>query len=198
MPAPDVIMPSERKELAEVSPTPKVEPSLKKHAVTLYAIICFKLAHGLAFLLLALWIYKEANSVPRDYENFMHAPAVEWLFGHLKMHPESQFFINLAVRIGHLTEARVHHLALGSLLFSLFPLVEGIGMLFRVSWAGWLAISESAFFIPIELHTLLNPQRPFSWSLLVVTITNITIVWYLYANRNVLFRHHCPRRRSDA
>lgn len=138
MPAPDVIMPSERKELAEVSPTPKVEPSLKKHAVTLYAIICFKLAHGLAFLLLALWIYKEANSVPRDYENFMHAPAVEWLFGHLKMHPESQFFINLAVRIGHLTEARVHHLALGSLLFSLFPLVEGIGMLFRDLWpAGW-------------------------------------------------------------
>ena len=36
------------------------------------------------------------------------------------------------------------------MLFSLFPLVEGTGMLFRAGWAGWLAIGESAFFVPIE------------------------------------------------
>ena len=61
MPAPD-IMPSEQRELGEVSPTPKVEPPLKKHAVTLYAIICFKLAHGLVFLLLALWCQRSAKT----------------------------------------------------------------------------------------------------------------------------------------
>ena len=56
--------------------------------------------------------------------------------------------------------------AIGSLLYSLFSLVEGVGLMFRVSWAGWLAIGESAFFIPIEIleliHscTMCNPHHP--------------------------------------
>ena len=33
-----------------------------------------------------------------------------------------------------------------------FSLVEGFGLIFRVPWAGWLAIGESAFFIPIEVR----------------------------------------------
>jgi len=37
-----------------------------------------------------------------------------------------------------------------TLVYSLFSLVEGIGLI-SVSWAGWLAIGESAFFIPIEI-----------------------------------------------
>ena len=40
--------------------------------------------------------------------------------------------------------------------YSLFSLVEGIGLIFRVSWAGWMAIGESVFFIPIEVYDLLH------------------------------------------
>ena len=38
--------------------------------------------------------------------------------------------------------------ATGTFLYSLFALVEGVGLIFRMPWAGWLAIGESAFFIP--------------------------------------------------
>ncbi len=59
----------------------------------------------------------------------------------------------------------------------------------RVSWAGWLAIGESAFFIPIELYELVRPGK-FSWYLLGVMVINAFIVWYLFQNHHRLFRHH--------
>jgi uncharacterized membrane protein (DUF2068 family) len=109
----------------------------------------------------------------------------------------------LADDIALLTEAKVHRAALGALLLSLFPLVEGIGLLFRAPWAGWLAIGESAFFLPIFLYELVNAQmaKPdtFPWSIFAVMVVNIIIVWYLYDNREVLFRHHHhPRRHPSA
>jgi uncharacterized membrane protein (DUF2068 family) len=91
----------------------------------------------------------------------------------------------------------------GSFLYSLFSLVEGVGLIFRVPWAGWLAIGESAFFIPIEIFELVrrhrsempNPARPEllsnpQFGLLIVLAINVFIVWYLYTNRKRLFRHH--------
>ena len=47
-----------------------------------------------------------------------------------------------AVQVGHLTEKRVLVAAAGTLVYSLFSLVEGIGLLLRISWAGWLAIGD--------------------------------------------------------
>jgi uncharacterized membrane protein (DUF2068 family) len=77
--------------------------------------------------------------------------------------------------------------AAGTLFYSLFSLVEGVGLILRVSWAGWLAIGESAFFIPIEIHELVkNPILP----VFLVLALNVLIVWYLLLNRHRLFRHH--------
>ena len=73
------------------------------------------------------------------------------------------------------------------MVYSLISFVEGVGLMFRVSWAGWLAIGESAFFIPIEVRELI--LRP-HWFVLCVLAFNVLIVWYLYANRSWLFRHH--------
>src|ERR1017187_7287208 len=55
-------MASEQKDLGAASDAGKAVPPLKQHAVTLYAIIYFKLAKGVGFLLLALFIYKQANN----------------------------------------------------------------------------------------------------------------------------------------
>ena len=67
-------------------------------------------------------------------------------------------------------------------------IVEGIGLMFRVSWAGWLAIGESAFFIPIEIYKL-SGQEHFSLPVCVILLLNIVIVLYLYRNRQRLFHH---------
>jgi len=152
---------------------------IKKRAPTLYVIIAIKLLKGALFVSLAIMAYALSdNDLPAEYQKWLH---------YLRINPEKRFWTQLAVQVGGLTEARVLWVAVGTLIYSLFSLVEGVGLIFRVGWAGWLAIGESAFFIPIEIFELVH--RP-SKVVLVVLALNIFIVWYLFANRNRLFRHH--------
>jgi uncharacterized membrane protein (DUF2068 family) len=184
----------DQKAPAEIRAAGKVVPPLKKRALTLYAIIAFKLAKGLLCLGLAWVLWHEAkHDLSADWDSFLHSPVVSKIFGNLRIHPESQFWIDLATKIDQVTESNMHKAALGAVALSLFPLIEGIGLLFRVSWAGWLAIGESAFFIPIEFYEMVRPHakpHSFSWSIFTVTVANIIIVWYLYKYRQVLFHHH--------
>jgi uncharacterized membrane protein (DUF2068 family) len=114
----------------------------------------------------------------------------------LRFNPERKFWADLAVQIGQLTEAKLLWAAAGTLVYSLFSLVEGVGLMFRVSWAGWMAIGESAFFIPIEIYELVHrtaserPRPGHTVTVLVILGLNILIVWYLFANRQRLFLHH--------
>jgi uncharacterized membrane protein (DUF2068 family) len=151
----------------------------KKRAPTLYFIIVVKLLKGLLFAGLAVAAYALSdNDLPAEFKQLLH-----WL----KLNPERKFWSDLALQVGRLSEARVVWVAVGTLFYSLFSWVEGVGLAFRISWAGWLSIGESAFFIPIELFELVH--RP-SKVVLVVLALNIFMVWYLYANRHRLFRHH--------
>jgi uncharacterized membrane protein (DUF2068 family) len=163
-----------------------------KRAPTLYLIIFFKLAKGILACFLALFLYcQPTTQLPTEYEQLMGRSAVKEVFHYLRIHPENKFFEHLAKQIANATDAGVRVAVIGALLWSLFPLTEGIGMIFRVKWAGWLAIGESAFFVPVEIYKLLED---FTWFMVMVTVTNIFIVWYLYANRERLFhpasRHH--------
>ena len=153
---------------------------LKKRAPTLYAIIAMKLLKGLFFVTLAIIAYTLSdNDLPYEYHRLLHF---------LRLNPETKFFSDLAVQVSNLTEVKVLHVAAGTLAYSLFALVEGIGLMFRVKWAGWLAIGDSAFFIPIEVYELIHR---FSKPVLIILAINIVIVWYLLKNRERLFhRHH--------
>jgi len=161
---------------------------VKKRAPTLYAIIAIKLLKGLLFVALAIVAYTLSdNDLPAEYRNFLHV---------LRFNPERKFWADLAVQVGQLTEQKVLWTAAGTLIYSMFSLVEGIGLIFRVSWAGWLAIGESAFFIPIEIYELVRQTAPgrvrpgHPVAVLVILTINIVIVWYLLQNRHRLFRHH--------
>jgi uncharacterized membrane protein (DUF2068 family) len=161
---------------------------VKKRAPTLYAIIAIKLLKGVLFVSLAVVMYTLSdNDLPAEYKNLLQ---------HLRLNPERRFWTDLAVQVGHLSEAKVLWTAAGTLVYSLFAWVEGVGLMFRVSWAGWLAIGESAFFVPIEIYELVHrtlPERPrpgHTVMVLIILVINIVIVWYLLQNRHRLFRHH--------
>ena len=157
-------------------------PTKKKPAPTLYAIIGIKLLKGGLFVALAIAAYTLSdNDLPAEYRQLLHL---------LRLNPERKFFTDLATQVGTLTEANILWVAAGTLLYSLFSLVEGFGLMFRASWACWLAIGESAFFIPIEVYELVKPARKSSLMLLVILFINVVIVWYLARNRHRLFRHH--------
>jgi uncharacterized membrane protein (DUF2068 family) len=164
---------------------------VRKRAPTLYAIIAIKLVKGVLLLLLAVGVYTLADDdLVQDYRAFL---------GWMHVDPERQFFSDLAAKIRTLTPANVVSIASGTAFYSLFSLVEGVGLAFRFFWAGYLAIGESAFFVPIEIYKLLDR---FSVTVVVILILNIIIVWYLFANRHRLFRHHHhhaqPALRTDA
>lgn len=168
-----------RLNVVDASSSVKTEEVAKKRAPTLFAIIVFKLAKGALFLSAAIAVYCLSNDdLPGEYQSLLHF---------MRIQPDTQFWSMLALKVGHLTEGNMLRAALGLFIYSLFALVEGVGMAFRVSWAGWLAIGESAFFIPLEVRSLI--QRP-SWWVAGVLVINIVIVWYLIQNRHRLFRHH--------
>jgi len=167
----------------------------KKRAPTLYLIIAGKLIKGALSLLLALGVYKMAGADLSDYFDRL----VRWM--HLD--PENRFLTDIGYQIDQITPANMRWVATGTFLYCLFSLVEGVGLIFRAPWAGWLAIGESAFFIPIEIYELVRRHRPDALThsrpellsdpklgIFIVLAINVFIVWYLFANRKRLFRHH--------
>jgi uncharacterized membrane protein (DUF2068 family) len=161
------------------APIPAKEPL--QRAPTLYVIIAYKLLKGLFFAGLALTVYNLSdNNLPADYQKLLHD---------LGFNADRKFWTELAAKVDNITEPQMVHIAVAMLIYSLFSLVEGVGLMFRAGWAGWLTIGEAAFFVPIEVHHLIDK---FSWPVTVISVLNIFIVWYLFRNRDTLFRHHQP------
>lgn len=148
-------------------------------APTLYAIIAMKLFKGLACVILALIIYLHSDhDVRQEFSD---------LIEFLRLNPEGRFWANLIAQADGLTQAKIIHIAAATFIYSLFDIVEGIGLIFRASWAGWLSIGASAFFIPIEIYEL---SRKFTLFVFIILVLNTFMVSYLYYNRERLFRHH--------
>ncbi len=176
-------------------PDTKIIPKTKERAPTLYFIVAIKLVKGLVLLLTAAGIFSLAGKDLSDvFDQFLR-----WV--HLD--PEHRFFSNIGDWLDTITTANIRAVALGTTLYGLFLLVGGTGLAFRAKWAIWLAIGESAFFIPIEIFELVRRRAPEiadhprpelfhhpKIGLLIILALNILIVWYLLKNRRRLFRHH--------
>jgi uncharacterized membrane protein (DUF2068 family) len=161
-------------------------------APTLYFIVGIKLIKGISLLAGAISVYLLANKNLPDLFNQL----IRWL--HLD--PEGRFFNAIGDMLDTVTPRNVHVIASWMFLYGLFLLCGGTGLALRARWAIWLAIGESAFFIPIEIYELVrkhvpNPEAPHMFthpklSLAIVLAINVFIVWYLSKNRARLFRHH--------
>jgi uncharacterized membrane protein (DUF2068 family) len=168
------------------------KPAKKKRAPTLYFIIVIKLTKGILALLLAFGVYKLAGKdIPDLFDRLLK-------FVHLD--PENKFLSEIGDQLDNIKPSNVRVVATGTFIYSLFSLVEGVGLIFRAPWAGWMAIGESAFFIPIEIFELVHHHElvklgmvspsGFTWKVSVILGLNILIVWYLFQNRARLFKQH--------
>ena len=166
-----------------------------KGAPTLYFIVGFKLLKGIAALSLALGAYSLTdNNLPDEFRRLLE-------FLHLD--PEKKFFLEAADRIGEITPANLKWVAVGSVVYGLFMMLQAVGLALRVSWVVWLVIAESAFFIPIELFELVRRHAPNAENhphlfahpkigVALILVANVAIVWYLFKNRERVIRHHHP------
>ncbi len=152
---------------------------LPPRTVGLYGIIIYKLIKAMLLLAFGLGVFSLTdNNLPDDFRE---------LALHFHLNPESIFFHHMEVRLSTITPDTLIKLGSGSVLYSLPSFIETVGLYRRWSWAGWLAIVESAFFIPYEVYKL---ALHFSFTLMALLVINVVIVAYLYRNRHRLFTHH--------
>ena len=148
-------------------------------APTLYVIIAIKLLKGFVLLLIGLGVMAlVGQNLDQRFDD-----ALRWIH----FDPEKKFFAELGSKLQNITPAKVRGVAIGTMLYSIFSLVEGIGLIFRVRWIGWVVIGESLFFIPIEVYDLLSGFSIVVFSILLI---NVVIVWYLLKNKERLFKQH--------
>ncbi|HEX7861465.1 MAG TPA: DUF2127 domain-containing protein [Verrucomicrobiae bacterium] len=151
-------------------------PVQKERAPTLYAIIVFKLFKGAVLLLFAFVVFSMGSADLRD-EFVRSLKEVSQAAGRSPFGGAEESLQNISLRT-------IQLIAVGSILYGVFSLVEGVGLIFRASWAGWMVIGESAIFIPLEVWEVL---ARFSIPAVLILVLNLAIVWYLYSNRRRLF-----------
>jgi uncharacterized membrane protein (DUF2068 family) len=156
---------------------------IKRRAPTLWIIIGVKVGKGLLLLLLAAGLFKLIGKDVGD--------AFDSILRYVKIDPSLRFFARIGEKLDKITPSNLKWLASGSLLYALLLLVEGFGLIRRSWWAMWLAIGESAFFIPVEVFELVEK---FTWLMFSILALNSLIVAYLIVNRDKLFHHHHPRQ----
>jgi uncharacterized membrane protein (DUF2068 family) len=152
------------------------EAKHKQRAPTLYAIIVVKVLKGLLLLLLAVGVYMLRN---RDLSDVFDRS-----LRFIHVDPERKIFVSFGETLGEITPQNVTAVAFWTLLYGFVLLAEGVGLAIRARWAVWLAIGQSAFFIPIEYYKYAQNG---SLYLLALLVLNIVIMWYLLLNRHRLF-----------
>jgi uncharacterized membrane protein (DUF2068 family) len=167
-------MPGREKSLPASSNAPP-----KKLAAGLYTIIAIKLGKALLLAAAAFGLFSLMDDdLPAAFDRLVRA---------FRLNPEWQFCIELGNQLRSLTPTNLGWLSGGALLYSLLLFVEAVGLWLRGYWAVWLAIGETAFFIPIEVFDLVRHPTGVVEAILVI---NVCIVVYLARNRNRLFHHH--------
>jgi len=153
-----------------------VQPSArrKQSAPTLYSIIILKLFVGVILVFASLALYAMRNE---DLQVQARDTLTQASLGLGNTH-------DIEKAVAMLTPSNIQVLAISMLGYGLLSVVQGVGLIFRSAWAGWLVIVESAIFIPVELWDLF---RQFSVLMLLILILNIAICWYLLASRHRLF-----------
>ena len=151
----------------------------RKGAATLSVIIGFKILKGLTLLLIAFGLYHlKGKNLGVGYDSLLRL---------IRLDSEAGFFGPMGNWLDTISLPLKPWIVPSILAYGLFSFLEVCGLWLRSTWGAWLAIAESAFFIPIEVYELM---LGFTWSIFFILIINLVIVVYLFRNRHRLFSHH--------
>jgi uncharacterized membrane protein (DUF2068 family) len=140
----------------------------QQRPIGLFLISLFKL--GKALLLIALGI-GVLNLMDRDIgELFMD------LVEKLHINTENGIVQHILLKLDLIDVSMLKEISLGTFLFAGILLIEGGGLLFQMIWAEYMAVVETAIFIPFELQGTITHASTAKSVLLVI---NIAVVLYL-------------------
>jgi uncharacterized membrane protein (DUF2068 family) len=92
------------------------------------------------------------------------------------------------VKLSLMSKETIDKFAIGSFVYSVLLLVEGVGLCLRKRWAEFLTVVITASLLPFEFYEL---YRRLTVSGVVITIVNLAIVVYLIM-RLLRDRQHQP------
>jgi uncharacterized membrane protein (DUF2068 family) len=153
-------------------PKPRPKQKLKKSAsVALIVIGAWKLIEALALIAIAVGLL---HYVHRD----ISAPILHWVRV-LRMDPDNHYIHQVLEKVFSISPKQIRELSLGSLIYAVLRLIEGVGLVLRKRWAEYLVVIVTAIFIPLEAYELFRHFTPIR---LAVLLVNAAVVWYLARN----------------
>jgi uncharacterized membrane protein (DUF2068 family) len=141
---------------------------IRQPPIGLFLISLFKLGKALLLITLGIGVL---NLVDRDIgEMFMD------LVEKVHVNTENRLVQHILLQLDLIDERMLKEISLGTFLFAGVLLVEGAGLFFQKVWAEYMAVIETAIFIPFEIQGIIKHAtavRSF------VIVLNIAVVFYL-------------------
>ncbi len=141
------------------------------NALGLRIIGGFKFASAWLLVGLAVGVFRHVHSDPGE--------EVEHLVATLKLDPGNHYIHTLIERVSGVSPKQLKLLGVGTLVYALLYLVEGVGLLLRKRWAEYFTVVATGGLIPLEIYEV---ARKFTAVRVVVLALNVAIVAYLVIN----------------
>lgn len=110
----------------------------------------------------------------------------------LHLNADSRLLHGLVLRIDALQPHDLLVASVVGMVYGTLCLIEGIGLWYEMSWAGYLAVISTALFLPFEIRELLDRVTVVRIGVLLL---NLAIIAYLIVQ---LKQHHLHSRRRKA
>ncbi len=128
----------------------------------------FKFLCGVLLVALGFGLFRGANADPAEEAGHIIAA--------LKLDPDNRYIHSAIEKVSNLSEKQLKAIGVGTFLYALLYLTEGIGLLLKKHWAEYLTVVATGIFIPLEIYEVYRKTTPIRIALLVI---NVAIVAYL-------------------
>jgi uncharacterized membrane protein (DUF2068 family) len=105
-------------------------------------------------------------------------PRAERIITHLGLDTQNQVVHAVLSRVTGIDHKHLALIEAGTFCYALLHLIEGVGLILRRDWAGYLVIGATSSLIPIEIYEIARKHSALRIGLL---IANAAIVLYLIA-----------------
>jgi uncharacterized membrane protein (DUF2068 family) len=107
-----------------------------------------------------------------------------------RLEPHNWIIHGAAEKLLGLNTQTLHVLHIGSLIYAVLYLIEGLGLLWDKKWAEWMVVLTTAGFLPFELYEI---YMELTWGRCLLFAANIVVMVYLCWR---LYRLHVVKRET--
>ena len=96
------------------------------------------------------------------------ASTVEHWVELLRLDPNNHFIDAALQKVSNVTPGKIKELGLGSVVYAVLFLTEGIGLWLEKRWAEWLTVIITSSLIPIEIYEICHRPTPVRIGVLLI------------------------------